>query len=80
MSRKTSLPSVCPILCAGVTVYSALRRMRPQVSKRCAIVGASGDLGHLGIQNAKAMGLKVLAIDGNGPKKEAFCKTLNAEN
>ncbi|OQV05500.1 hypothetical protein CLAIMM_10227 [Cladophialophora immunda] len=76
---KISLPSVCPILCAGVTVHTSLRLMKPQPSKWCAIVGAAGGLGHLGIQYAKAMDLKVLAIDGNGAEKEAFCKKMGAD-
>ena len=43
------------------------------------IVGAAGRLGHLAIQYAKAMGLKVLAVDGGQPKKESFCMRMGAD-
>lgn len=74
-----SLPSVCPILCAGLTAYAALKRMNPQPGKWCAIVGAAGGLGHLAMQYAKAMGLKVLAIDGGSLEKEEFCRKMGAD-
>jgi propanol-preferring alcohol dehydrogenase len=47
--------------------------MDPRPGKWCAVVGAAGGLGHLAIQYARAMGLKVLAIDGGGSGKEEFC-------
>ncbi|KAJ9606754.1 hypothetical protein H2200_008763 [Cladophialophora chaetospira] len=74
-----SLPSVCPILCAGITAYAALKRMDTKPGKWCAIIGAAGGLGHLAIQYAKAMGLKVVAIDGGSPDKEAFCRKMGAD-
>ncbi|KIW67318.1 hypothetical protein PV04_06582 [Phialophora macrospora] len=76
---EVSLPSVCPILCAGVTAYSALKRMDPKPGRWCTIVGAAGGLGHLAIQYAKAMDLKVLAIDGGSPEKEDFCRKMGAD-
>ena len=49
-----------PMLCAGITVYSPLRRyLRP--ASRVGIVGIGG-LGHLAIQFARAMGAEVTAI------------------
>ncbi|KIW88481.1 uncharacterized protein Z519_11050 [Cladophialophora bantiana CBS 173.52] len=77
---KIALPSVCPILCAGVTVHTSLRLMKPQPSKWCVIVGAASGLGHLGIKYAEAMDLKVLAIGGNGAEKETFCKKMGADD
>jgi alcohol dehydrogenase, propanol-preferring len=76
---EVSLPSVCPILCAGVTAYASLKRMDPQPGKWCVIVGAAGGLGHLAIQYAKAMNLRVLAIDGGSSEKEDFCKRMGAD-
>lgn len=70
----------CPILCAGVTSYLALRTMQPVPGKWCAIVGASGGVGHLAIQYAKRVfGLKVLAIDGERTEKEAFCRAMGCD-
>lgn len=71
--------AACPILCAGVTAYTSLRKMQPQVGKWCAVVGAAGGLGHLAIQYAKVFGLKVVAIDGGRDEKEAFCKKVGCD-
>lgn len=56
------LVEAAPLFCAGATVYGALLRAAPQAGQYIAIVGIGG-LGHLGVQYAKAMGLKVIAID-----------------
>lgn len=42
------------------------------------IPGAGGGLGHLAIQYASAMGLRIVAID-TGKEKEDLCKELGAE-
>lgn len=42
------------------------------------IPGAGGGLGHFGIQYAKAMGMRVIAIDGGDQKRE-LCLGLGAE-
>ena len=57
-----------PLFCAGATVYGALLRAGLKAGQWLAIVGIGG-LGHLGVQYAKAMGLKVIAIDN---RKEAI--------
>jgi propanol-preferring alcohol dehydrogenase len=53
--------------------------MRPQPGKWCVIAGAAGGLGHLAIQYAKSMDLKVLAIDGEAPQKRDFCARMGAD-
>ncbi|KAJ7029750.1 chaperonin 10-like protein [Mycena alexandri] len=67
-----------PLLCAGVTIYKALKEANPKVGNWVAIPGAGGGLGHLGIQYAVAMGLRVLAID-TGDVKQDLCLKLGAE-
>ncbi|KAG6859843.1 hypothetical protein C0995_003066 [Termitomyces sp. Mi166 len=67
-----------PFLCAGVTVYKALKQSRVKIGDWVAISGAGGGLGHLAIQYAVAMGLRVLAIDTGVAKKE-LCLKLGAE-
>lgn len=57
-----------PLFCAGATVYGALLAADPKPGQWVAMVGIGG-LGHLGIQYAKAMGYKVVAIDN---RKEAI--------
>jgi len=66
------------ILCAGVTVYKALMQSNTIVGNWVAIPGAGGGLGHLAVQYAVAMGLRVLAID-TGEQKKALTLELGAE-
>lgn len=73
------LAAVCPILCAGVTAYTSLRMLNSVPGKWCVVVGAAGGLGHLAIQYAKAMDLRVLAVDGGLPEKESFCMRMGAD-
>ncbi|QAU46216.1 alcohol dehydrogenase AdhP [Bradyrhizobium guangzhouense] len=54
--------AVAPILCAGVTTYKGLKETDARPGEWVAISGVGG-LGHVAIQYAKAMGLKVAAID-----------------
>lgn len=50
-----------PTLCAGYTVWAALRRADPKPGARVAVVGIGG-LGHLAIQYARAAGFHVIAV------------------
>ena len=74
----TDLANVAPILCAGVTVYKALKTADLSAGQWVAISGAGGGLGSLAVQYAVAMGLRVLGIDG-GEEKGDFVKSLGAE-
>lgn len=74
----TDLAEVAPILCAGITVYKALKTAQLEAGQWVAVSGAGGGLGSLAIQYAKAMGYRVVAIDG-GEEKGEFCKSLGAE-
>ena len=51
-----------PLFCAGATVYGALLASGVKRGEWIAVVGIGG-LGHLGVQYAKALGAKVIAID-----------------
>ncbi|KAL3463131.1 alcohol dehydrogenase 2 [Aspergillus heterothallicus] len=75
------LPSdeAAPLLCAGVTVYAALKRSKAQPGQWVAISGAGGGLGHLAVQIAsKGMGLRVIGIDHSS--KEELIKASGAEH
>ena len=76
--KGTDLAEVAPILCAGVTVYKALKTADLKPGQWVAISGAAGGLGSLAVQYAKAMGLRILGIDG-GPGKEELFKSLGGE-
>lgn len=69
-----------PLMCAGVTIYKAIKRCELQPGQRLGILGAGGGLGHLGIQYATAMGLRVLGIDAaDGPLELAKSLGTSAE-
>ncbi|MDA9403426.1 alcohol dehydrogenase AdhP [Bradyrhizobium sp. CCBAU 45389] len=53
---------VAPILCAGVTTYKGLKETEAKPGEWVVISGVGG-LGHVAVQYAKAMGLKVAAVD-----------------
>jgi alcohol dehydrogenase, propanol-preferring len=54
--------AIAPILCAGVTTYKGLRETEARPGEWVVISGVGG-LGHVAIQYAKAMGLKVVGLD-----------------
>ena len=65
-----------PLLCAGVTTFNALRNAGLRAGALVAIQGVGG-LGHLGIQYARRMGYRTIAI-GLGPESEELAKELGA--
>lgn len=66
-----SFAQAAPILCAGVTTYKALKETEVKCGQWVAILGACGGLGHVAVQYAKAMGMKVCALD-SGPAKGCY--------
>lgn len=69
---------VAPILCAGVTVYKGLKRTETRPGQWVAISGIGG-LGHVAVQYARAMGMRVLAVDVDDAKL-ALAARLGAES
>ncbi len=60
------------MMCAGLTVYSALKKFFSKTEQKIGILGIGG-LGHLAIQFAKAMDFEVTAISSSPQKQsEAF--------
>ena len=52
-----------PLMCAGITIFNALKRCALQPGQRVGIIGCGGGLGHLGLQFATKMGLEVTGVD-----------------
>lgn len=71
-----SLVDAAPILCAGLTTYKALKSTGARPGQWVAVSGVGG-LGHLAIQYARAMGLRVAAIDIDDDKL-ALARRLGA--
>ncbi len=65
-----------PLLCAGITTYNALRNAGLRGGDLVAVQGVGG-LGHLGIQFARRLGFRTVAI-GRGRDKEKLAKDLGA--
>ncbi|KAJ6111516.1 GroES-like protein [Penicillium sp. IBT 18751x] len=64
-----SSASAAPLMCGGITVWSALTVGGVKPSDTVGIVGVGG-LGHLGIQFAKAMGCEVVVFSTTDSKKD----------
>ncbi len=69
--------NAAPLICAGVTTYKGLKVTGARPGEWIAISGVGG-LGHLGIQYAKAMGLRVCAVDIDD-RKLAHATRLGAD-
>jgi D-arabinose 1-dehydrogenase-like Zn-dependent alcohol dehydrogenase len=65
-----------PLLCAGVTTFTALRRCGACSGDLVAIHGIGG-LGHLAVQFASKMGFRTVAI-ARGREKESLARKLGA--
>lgn len=67
-----------PCMCAGVTVYNALRNSGARGGDLVAIQGIGG-LGHLGVQYSRQLGFETAAL-GRGKDKEPLAKKLGAHH
>ncbi|KAK2036460.1 GroES-like protein [Colletotrichum somersetense] len=66
-----------PIMCGGFSAYAACKRTAVKPGEWLVILGAGGGVGHFALQYAKAMGMRVIAVDGK--EKEDMCRNLGAE-
>ncbi len=73
---EISFAEAAPILCAGVTTFNALRHTSARAGDLVAVQGIGG-LGHMGVQFARKMGFKTVAIS-RGADKEALARELGA--
>ncbi len=77
VSPKLSLAQVAPLLCAGITTYSPLKRFNAGPGKKVAVIGLGG-LGHMGVKLANAMGAEVTVLS-TSPNKEQDAFRLGAK-
>jgi propanol-preferring alcohol dehydrogenase len=78
LPEDLSADVIAPLLCGGLTMYSAIKKAALNPGDNVVIPGAGGGLGHLGIQIANFMGADVIAIDA--PEKREFCLSLGASH
>ncbi|HEX8720952.1 MAG TPA: NAD(P)-dependent alcohol dehydrogenase [Pyrinomonadaceae bacterium] len=72
------LPNAAPLLCAGITTYSPLRRFKVVEGQRVGVVGLGG-LGHMGVKLAASMGARV-TVFSTSPRKEQDARNLGAHD
>lgn len=67
--EELSSAEAAPLLCAGITVFNALRNAGIKPGNLVAIQGIGG-LGHLAVQYAAKMGMRTVAISTSDNKRE----------
>lgn len=78
VSNELPLANVAPLLCAGITTYSPLRRWKIGLGHNVAILGLGG-LGHMGVKFASAFGADVTVLS-TSRSKEADAARLGAHH
>jgi uncharacterized zinc-type alcohol dehydrogenase-like protein len=64
-----NLAGTAPLLCAGITTYSPMRRWKVGKDKKVGVVGLGG-LGHMAVKIARALGAHVVVFTTSPSKKE----------
>ncbi len=78
VSDKLELSAVAPLLCAGITTFSPLKRFATKPKSRIGVMGLGG-LGHMAVKIAAAMGHEVCMLSTSA-KKAADAKRLGAHD
>jgi alcohol dehydrogenase (NADP+) len=76
IKKGVPLERVAPLLCAGITTYTPLKRYGVKSGKKVGVVGLGG-LGHMAVKLAAAMGAEV-TVFSTSPNKEKDAKKLGA--
>ncbi len=77
IKKGLPLDKVAPLLCAGITTYSPLKKYGTKKGYKVGVVGLGG-LGHMAIKLAKAMGAEV-TVFSTSANKEKDAKKLGAK-
>ncbi len=72
------LDAAAPLLCAGITVYTPLKRWGARAGAQVAVVGMGG-LGHMAVKIAAAMGAEVTVLS-QGLSKEVDGRRFGASD
>jgi uncharacterized zinc-type alcohol dehydrogenase-like protein len=71
------LSGVAPLLCAGITTYSPMRRWGVTKGRKVGVVGLGG-LGHMGVRFARAFGAHTVVLT-TSPRKQEDALRLGAD-
>jgi uncharacterized zinc-type alcohol dehydrogenase-like protein len=78
IKKGQPLQRIAPLLCAGITTYSPLKRLKVRKGHKVGVVGLGG-LGHMAVKIAKAMGAEV-TVFSTSPEKQTDAKKLGAKH
>lgn len=78
MPKDADPVQAASFLCAGLTVFNSIRHQNIGPGETVVIQGIGG-LGHLGIQYARKMGFRVIAVSTSNAKRE-FAMELGAHH
>lgn len=78
LKNGLQLDRIAPLLCAGITTYSPLKRYGTKKGKKVGVIGLGG-LGHMAVKIARAMGAEV-TVFSTSKAKEKSSKKLGAKN
>ena len=76
VSDQLDLKAVAPLLCAGITTYSPLRKWKVGKGHKVGVLGLGG-LGHMAVKFAVSFGAEVTMLS-TSPSKEEDAKRLGA--
>ena len=69
ISENLDAKAVAPLLCAGITTYSPLKKWKIKKGDKVGVIGLGG-LGHMAVKFALAMGADVFVITSSTKKKK----------
>lgn len=72
VSPKLDILAAAPLLCAGITTWSPLKKYNVGKGSRVAVVGLGG-LGHMGVKLAAALGAEVTLFSTSKSKEADRC-------
>ena len=78
IKKGQPLERIAPLLCAGITTYSPLKRYGTKKGKKVGVIGLGG-LGHMAVKIAKAMQADV-TVFSTSPSKKEDAKKLGAKD
>ncbi|MFN7728500.1 MAG: NAD(P)-dependent alcohol dehydrogenase [Bdellovibrio sp.] len=68
MPKNMPLDQAAPLLCAGITTYSPLKRWKIKKGQSVGVAGLGG-LGHMAVKFARSMGAKVTVLSTSEKKR-----------
>jgi uncharacterized zinc-type alcohol dehydrogenase-like protein len=78
LPEELDIGRAAPLLCAGITTYSPLKKYGVGPDSKVGVAGLGG-LGHMGVKIAKALGAEVTMIT-TSPEKGADARELGADH